>query len=186
MRIPLAAGATVFLAALVLFVGQIPPATCRDGWQSPSIGLRGACSHHGGVERHGGLYLLSVLLSSGLGFATHLGLAAIIRRREEKAFLATLTIPAADAPPIDWVVYALRAQKDVVFSYKGQKDFEPRLRRVRPVSLEVRPGRGKRSSEPAFTGRCRDSNEERTFVYDRMRGIALAPKSDVERPHGPA
>lgn len=180
MRIPLAAGATVFLAALVLFVGQIPPATCRDGWQSPSIGLRGACSHHGGVERHGGLYLLSVLLSSGLGFAAHRGLAAIIRRREERTFLATLTPPPADAPPIDWVVYALRAQKDLVFTYKGQKDFEPRLRRVRPVSLEVRLGRGKRSSEPAFTGRCRDSNEERTFVYDRMRGIALAPESDAE------
>lgn len=24
-------------------------ATCRDGWPSPSIGKRGACSHHGGV-----------------------------------------------------------------------------------------------------------------------------------------
>jgi hypothetical protein len=23
--------------------------TCRDGWGSPSIGKRGACSHHGGV-----------------------------------------------------------------------------------------------------------------------------------------
>ncbi|MGE8281351.1 MAG: hypothetical protein ACN6O2_13050 [Stenotrophomonas sp.] len=25
--------------------------TCRDGWGSPSIGRRGACSHHGGVVR---------------------------------------------------------------------------------------------------------------------------------------
>jgi hypothetical protein len=23
--------------------------TCADGWSSPSIGRRGACSHHGGV-----------------------------------------------------------------------------------------------------------------------------------------
>lgn len=26
--------------------------TCRDGWRSPSIGSRGACSHHGGVVTH--------------------------------------------------------------------------------------------------------------------------------------
>jgi len=25
---------------------------CRDGWDSPSIGSSGACSHHGGVETH--------------------------------------------------------------------------------------------------------------------------------------
>ncbi len=24
---------------------------CRDGWESPSIGIIGACSHHGGVEQ---------------------------------------------------------------------------------------------------------------------------------------
>jgi hypothetical protein len=27
-----------------------PQRTCADGWHSPSIGLRGACSHHGGVK----------------------------------------------------------------------------------------------------------------------------------------
>ena len=28
---------------------SLNPMTCRDGWKSPSIGERGACSHHGGV-----------------------------------------------------------------------------------------------------------------------------------------
>lgn len=36
-------------------------AHCRDGWASPSIGHRGACSWHGGVARDGGgiLYIIA-------------------------------------------------------------------------------------------------------------------------------
>lgn len=26
-------------------------ARCKDGWKSPSIGRKGACSYHGGVDR---------------------------------------------------------------------------------------------------------------------------------------
>src|ERR671919_300543 len=32
-----------------LLVYFIPESTCRDGWESPSIGRQGACSYHGGV-----------------------------------------------------------------------------------------------------------------------------------------
>lgn len=36
--------------------------SCRDGWDSPSIGNRGACSHHGGVDSNGGvLFMLSAV-----------------------------------------------------------------------------------------------------------------------------
>ena len=39
------------LSLIVLgMVIKIPDASCRDGWDSPSIGLQEACSHHGGVE----------------------------------------------------------------------------------------------------------------------------------------
>lgn len=47
------------------------PVTCRDGWQSPSIGRRGACSHHGGVDRSGRVWLFMALgggVLGGLGF----------------------------------------------------------------------------------------------------------------------
>ena len=40
-------------AASLFFSGAlepIPDRTCRDGWESPSIGIIGACSHHGGVR----------------------------------------------------------------------------------------------------------------------------------------
>ncbi|MGW3769928.1 hypothetical protein [Actinomadura verrucosospora] len=34
----------------VAYVEMPHPTRCRDGWRSPSIGRRGACSHHGGVD----------------------------------------------------------------------------------------------------------------------------------------
>lgn len=36
---------------LVLVTWVVPDPTCADGWDSPSIGTRGACSWHGGVRR---------------------------------------------------------------------------------------------------------------------------------------
>lgn len=47
------------------------PPHCRDGWQSPSIGRRGACSWHGGVDRSAnGLGFFALILSGLAGFAT--------------------------------------------------------------------------------------------------------------------
>ncbi|MGM8224937.1 topoisomerase DNA-binding C4 zinc finger domain-containing protein [Cellvibrio sp. ARAG 10.3] len=43
--------AVVFFAVLILSKTIIGPVTCASGWQSPSIGKRGACSHHGGVSK---------------------------------------------------------------------------------------------------------------------------------------
>lgn len=40
------------------------PVKCRDGWASPSIGSRGACSHHHGVS-HARDLLLPVLIGGG-------------------------------------------------------------------------------------------------------------------------
>ena len=40
-------------------IGEIlGPATCRDGWASSSIGSRGACSWHGGVDRSRNILIL--------------------------------------------------------------------------------------------------------------------------------
>ena len=52
------AGVAVFAGLSYLTGWLLGPATCRDGWHSSSIGSRGACSWHGGVDRS----------RSGLGF----------------------------------------------------------------------------------------------------------------------
>lgn len=42
----------VFLVVFVILNLLIPQPeiVCRDGWESSSIGIQGACSHHGGVN----------------------------------------------------------------------------------------------------------------------------------------
>lgn len=58
---------------------------CRDGWNSPSIGRRGACSHHGGVDRSGNVFIFIYAVVStfvGMGVAESNG----VRRIESRYF----------------------------------------------------------------------------------------------------
>lgn len=57
------AAAIAFLVLSGIFSG---PTNCADGWRSPSVGSRGACSYHGGVARTGSLWFL---ISVAVGFA---------------------------------------------------------------------------------------------------------------------
>ena len=58
-------GSAVFsIVALGYLLG---PATCRDGWASPSIGRSGACSHHGGVAGHGWVTILGIVIGICIG-----------------------------------------------------------------------------------------------------------------------
>ena len=68
-----------WIAGILIFAGAsagigklLGPTTCRDGWASPSIGERGACSHHGGVSHSRDfLVLLAATIGGGAGFAFH-------------------------------------------------------------------------------------------------------------------
>jgi hypothetical protein len=59
----------VVLFALGHFVGGA--ARCADGWVSPSIGHRGACSHHHGVAGPSIVDLLGLVLAIAAGFLAH-------------------------------------------------------------------------------------------------------------------
>jgi hypothetical protein len=45
--------------AINYFLG---PLRCKDGWVSYSIGRRGACSHHGGVENRSWVFYFSAIV----------------------------------------------------------------------------------------------------------------------------
>jgi hypothetical protein len=58
---------------LSILAGQLlGPVTCRDGWHSPSLGHRGACSWHGGVD-HSRDALIIIFAAAGAfaGFVFH-------------------------------------------------------------------------------------------------------------------
>lgn len=69
MKIHNIAGWIVGLALLIYGQRWIPESGCVDGWESPSIGSRGACSHHGGVSSAGAwaeILLLGASFVSGV------------------------------------------------------------------------------------------------------------------------
>lgn len=70
LRHPILVGIIVWVTLNVLLGHFVPPSVCRDGWHSPSIGHRGACSHHGGVAPNGWgelVFLFSVICSVTVG-----------------------------------------------------------------------------------------------------------------------
>jgi len=53
LPVSVASGVGTFASLCFLLAALSGPPRCRDGWLSPSIGHRGACSWHGGVDRSG-------------------------------------------------------------------------------------------------------------------------------------
>ena len=47
---PYIIGITIFFFSFSIISSFVDSPTCKDGWRSSSIGIQGACSHHGGVK----------------------------------------------------------------------------------------------------------------------------------------
>lgn len=79
--IPVALGVVAFLAVLIVGNAVVGSTVCHDGWPSASIGNKGACSHHGGVNR--GPQALAFILSIIAGFSTYAGVKRLRQRTSE-------------------------------------------------------------------------------------------------------
>ena len=63
---PIVVGIICFVIAVFILKEVFGPAVCRDGWKSLSIGISGACSHHGGVASRP--VFIIALLFGGVGW----------------------------------------------------------------------------------------------------------------------
>ena len=172
-RFPAIAGWIVGLLLIVGLFSLIPAPKCRDGWDSPSIGRQGACSHHGGVRRHGGLVFLAIAAGFGAGLFTTTRLSAVVERRKKEQFKRSLVPPSADAPVDKIILYAILSESKVEFMYKGHKDLVPAMRIVSPAALTTVRGPYGRSSTPCVVGHCHTRNASRTFALDRISRLKL-------------
>lgn len=98
LKTPAVLSTAAFLVSCNANPVLLGPTTCNDGWHSVSIGSRGACSHHGGVDRSHGFFGLR-----GGGVAAWLAYASaqrIVERRAERVKpVASSPAPLrADAP----------------------------------------------------------------------------------------
>jgi hypothetical protein len=158
----------VTLVLILAFESMYPdkPATCADGWQSPSIGLQGACSHHGGVKYYGDQtpwYLIALSLAAGFG--TFVSLA--------NAF-SVFQAPPASPPPdadVELVLAAIKNGKRIKFQYLKRGESVSQLREVTPSRIKfIVPGR---PSTRCVIGRCHKANDTRTFTLSRMSDITI-------------
>jgi hypothetical protein len=87
-------------------IGQaLGPATCRDGWDSPSIRSRGACSWHGGVDHsHTVLARLGGLVAGAGAFVLTLGIREVGKPAQPER--APVRPPAAPTLPTTTTTYA--------------------------------------------------------------------------------
>lgn len=91
--------AAIAAALAYVLLSVIFPTTCVDGWASPSIGIQGACSSHGGVATS--LLYLRLLGAVVAGIAVWL-LVARFRRPPPAVTTASPAIaapPASEIPP---------------------------------------------------------------------------------------
>lgn len=85
----------VFLLVFIIgkFIEGPSYANCADGTSSSSIGRRGACSHHGGVQYHGtGFY--SIVAALIAGFGVYYKLEGLFRN--EYGFVVRSNLPKHD------------------------------------------------------------------------------------------
>lgn len=103
------------------------PLACKSGWRSPSIGSRGACSYHGGVEDRSWvffLFIIVVLISWSYISEKFNKRSAIKEQKEQENFekviqgKITNKVPINDSREKDFLLnYVIKNNLSVSFDY---------------------------------------------------------------------
>lgn len=85
----------IVLALVFLALGPVLPTICVDGWRSPSVGIQGACSSHGGVAASRDLIRTGLAIAAGVAAGGGIWLL----RRGRRLDPPPLVVPVAEAVP---------------------------------------------------------------------------------------
>ena len=160
------AGWTVGIAAFLILLGFAPAVTCGDGWASPSIGIQGACSHHGGVGGTGVYGLFAFWSSVGLG-------VFVAKRVETRQRIrASHQLAQVESSKIELIGSAIKAKRLVEFMYRKAGHSSQTCRTVLPRNFaNVLQRNG--VSVPCFVGFCTMLQSNRAFSLDRMSAVRI-------------
>lgn len=143
------------------------PSRCADGWQSPSIGETGACSHHGGVvPGRDPTPWWKRALPIGAGLVIFL-----VPAWRNGAFRRQAHDPmAAFTDPVSMVIrHAMEEGNDVRFLYT-KEDQAPQWRTVTPLEL-THLHRTNHASR-CVMAYCHLRHAKRHFVLSRIEQIS--------------
>ena len=163
-------GALVCLGLLFVLDIPVPDQTapvCKDGWESPSVGHRGACSHHGGVQwitPHDAAVTHNkwMTLWSVLGGLVVWGL---VQEQIEEKFPR-----ARDDREI--IEDAIKHQRDLRFQYKKASAVDFETRHIRPMKI-ISMGGVNVPPQLCVQGYCYTRKEKRTFALAHMKDVEV-------------
>lgn len=175
------AGILAYFLLTNYFERTVPPQTnltCNDGWNSPSIGVQGACSHHHGVMQmtpHDKAVADNQIIDFLSGLA---GLYAIlqtivwINRYEAKKHSDAWEAKHGQSPSTihEVVQSAIRWRKTIEFDYQKKRGEAIERRRIKPkqfVSYKRRHG----EEQVCVEGFCLTRNADRTFALEKMSNV---------------
>lgn len=165
----------VLLYAVALRVYPPVPLHCADGWASPSIGLMGACSHHGGVVGGDTMPTLVRVACIFSGLLTFVGLSSAFGGFNHSA--TNQHRPISIEEKRKFILKAITQGHALQFLYQKSGATESTMRTIQPSSLKrLSPGR---SRTLCVVGYCYLRNAERTFLLARMSDVELAVEADV-------
>lgn len=149
---------------------------CEDGWRSPSIGHRGACSHHGGVryEDPTPLWKKLAFFGAGLGVAFLPGVIDLRDRRRHRLCKPPPAFFGYEDDTSHLLQDALERKHPVRFLYRTA-DGRVMRRTVRPKALIYLQKMG--MEQRCLVGHCYLRDAERKFMLSRMTSLELV---DIE------
>jgi hypothetical protein len=160
-----AVGLLLFL--LCRHMWPVEPYHCADGWFSPSIGIRGACSHHGGVVGGDTMPWLMKWLCPIAGLWT------VVSLSEKFGAYTVVVVGNYGSDEIgkraDIVDQAIQRQEGVNFLYKKKNEATSELRKIKPFRLfYLKPGI---TRTLCVEGYCYTRRDNRTFLIARMTDV---------------
>lgn len=162
------------VAALALYwlfrkIWPVEPFRCADGWLSPSIGIQGACSHHGGVVGGDTMPWFMKFVGPIVGVRTFLMLS-----KKFKAY-TVVVVGKYGASKIgecaDLLEKAIVLNMCIEFQYLKKNETYPTKRTVKPYTLNyIKP---EIASTLCVEGYCYTRKANRNFLLSRMTGVKI-------------
>ncbi len=165
-------GLCVGICLFILLNLLVPSPSCHDGWNSVSIGRKGACSHHGGVNDYGEWRFIALILSVIAGCCTKQAIQGKQDSDAEEIRISELSLKDQGKEKLkSEIKMAILKKRRVCFMYLAQGEKMTKKVTTFPIALKNIPIRLKDDAE-CFVG-VRELESKASVFYSLNRITAF-------------